>query len=252
MRLLRKRARDTEIYERIIDLAISVAEGRLDPFDVDVGRFLERLGEVEAFDEGFIDLLLLDVRALHGLITILEAQSRKLRDRGYGIYLNRLLVRMAAEKLGEEDLVTVLASAWRPIMELEYMDQELLDEAFTYFINLLDLGERERIRPRLMDVEFDISPELFREPVDLASYTAELLDELRRVAGEQFIDYFEFVYRGERPLLRAYAVSFLISEGWVDVKIDRLKKKIFIRPRDSRLVFRNPSSIVVVMGGGEG
>ena len=253
MRLLRRKSREViELYERIIDLAINVAEGRIDPFDVDVGRFIERLRALGELDPSYVDLLMMDVRALHGLVTILEAQSRKLMDRGYGLYLNRLLVRMAAEKLGAEELIGLLGSSWRPIMELEYLDRDLLDDAFTYYANLIDLALRGRITPSFKDIDIDISPELFIEPVDLDRFAAELLDELWEVSGGEFIDYLEFIYRGDNPVLRAYIASFLISDGWVDVRIDRLKKRIFVKPRKERLEFRNPASMVVVMKGGEG
>jgi len=252
VRPLRRRSSDIEIYERIIDLAVGVAEGRIEPFDVDVGKFLERLRRLGDVDPSLVDLLMLDVRALHGLIMILEAQSRRLRDRGYGLYLNRLLVRMAADKLTSEELVELLETSWRPIMELEYMDRDLLDEAFTYYVNLIDLALRGKIMPSFREVLVDVSPELFKEPVDLEKYGDVLRKELWDVSDGEYIDYFEFIFRGDNPILRAYIISFLISDGWIDVKIDRLKKKIFIRPRMERLEFRNPASIVVVMKGGEG
>lgn len=245
------RSSDIEVYERIIDLAVGVAEGRIDPFDVDVGKFLRRLKSLGEVDPSLMDLLMLDVRALHGLIMILEAQSRRLRDRGYGLYLNRLLVRMAADKLTTEELVGLLEASWRPIMELEYMDRDLLDDAFTYYNNLIDLAMRGRIMYSLRDVLIDVRPELFKEPIDLEKYGDVLRRELWEVSGGEYIDYFEFILRGDNPILRAYTISFLISDGWIDVKVDRLKKKIFIRPRKERLEFRNPASIVVVMKGGE-
>ncbi len=252
VRLLKRRSSDIEIYERIIDLAVGVAECRIDPLDVDVGRFLERLKRLGDVDPSLVDLLMLDVRALHGLIMILEAQSRRLRDRGYGLYLNRLLVRMAADKLTSEELVDLFEASWRPIMELEYMDRDLLDDALTYYVNLIDLALRSRIMPSFREVLVDVSPELFREPVDLEGYGDELRRELWEASRGDYIDYFDFIFKGEKPVLRAYIVSFLISDGWIDVKIDRLKRKIFIRPREKRLEFRNPTSIVVVMKGGEG
>ncbi len=248
---MRRGSRDTELYERIIDLAIGVAEGRIDPFDVDVGKFLDRLSGLD-IDPEFTDLLMLDVRALHGLVTILEAQSRRLRDRGYGLYLNRLLIRMAVEKLGVDELVNVLSASWRPIMELEYMDKDLLDEAFTYYLNLVDLALRSRLVPSFREVALDISAELFNEPIDLEVFVEGLKRELMEFSKGEFIDYFDFIYRGDSPVLRAYAISFLISDGWVDVKVDRLKKKIFIRPRSEKLVFKDPASVVVVLGHGEG
>lgn len=253
MRLLGRKSREViELYERIIDLAIGVTEGKIDPFDVDVGRFIERIRSMGGFDSSFLDLLMMDVRALHGLVIILEAQSRKLLDRGYGLYLNRLLVRMAADKLGADELVGLLASSWRPIMELEYLDRGLLDDAFTYYMNLIDLALRGRVTLSFRDVDIDITPELFVEPVDLERFTGELLSELWEVSGGEFIDYLEFIYRGENPVLRAYMASFLISDGWVDVRVDRLKKKIFVRPRRGRIEFRNPATMVVVMRRGEG
>ena len=90
---MKKSYDETEYYDRLIDLAISVAEGKVDPLDININKFIEYLkkASIESFD---YNLLYKDIRALSGLVLILEAQYKSLKDRGLGLYIEPLLLKL--------------------------------------------------------------------------------------------------------------------------------------------------------------
>jgi hypothetical protein len=243
-----------EIYDRILDLAVKVAEGVVDPFDVDVGRFISLLAEKGELDKLDYDLLVKDIRALNGLIMILESQSRLLRRKGLGLYLDKALMRLRIYKMDIMDLAKVFSFSWSPIVEVEALSDEAIFDALSYFNSLRDLGSRRlKFEEREGVIDYDYKPRIFIIPEALRKRMMVLLDELREVSRTDYIDYNMFIHAGVGdPVERAYILSFLISDGWVDVKINRLEEKIYIRARDERRMVSNPSTLPVVVRREEG
>jgi hypothetical protein len=240
-----------ELYDRIIDLAIKVSEGAIDPFDVDVGRFIRQLARNKRLAELDYTYLIKDIRALNGLVAILEAQGKSLRRRGLGLYLDKMLLKLRIYKMSIDELSQVFIRSWKPVIEMESINLEAIKEAMFYFNNLKDLESRRLRFEELSEYMGDVEPRLFIEPKVVRSLMMKLLNELRDSSGGEYIDYKEFITRGD-PVERAYILSFLISDGWVDVKVDRLEEKIWIRPKDMRVEIRNPSSLAVVVRREEG
>lgn len=236
-----------ELYDRILDLAIKVSEGIIDPFDVDVGRFIRQLARNRRFLELGYSYLIKDIRALNGLVAILEAQGRSLRRRGLGLYLDKMLLKLRIYKMSLDDLANVFIHSWRPVVEMETINIEALKEALFYFNSLKDLESRRLKFEELTEFLGEgVEPKLFIEPRVIRRLMMNLLEELRIRSGGDYIDYDNFI-RGGDPVERAYILSFLISDGWVDVRVNRLEEKIFIRPRDRRVEIRRPSSLAVVV-----
>ncbi len=235
-----------ELYDRIIDLAIKVSEGVVDPFDVDVGRFIKQLARNKRLLDLDYSYLIKDIRALNGLVAILEAQGRSLRRRGLGLYLDKMLLKLRIYRMSIDELAQVFSRSWKPIVEMECINMDALKEALFYFNSLKDLESRRLRFEELSEYTGMVEPRLFIEPRVIRSMMMSLLDELRERSGGEFIDYDLFIKDGD-PVERAYILSFLISDGWIVVKIDRLKEKIWIRPRSMREEVRNPSSLAVVV-----
>ncbi len=240
-----------ELYDRIIDLAIKVSEGVIDPFDVDVGRFIRQLARNKRLAELDYTYLIKDIRALNGLVAILEAQGRSLRRRGLGLYLDKMLLKLRIYKMSIDELSKVFVRSWKPVIEMESINLEAIKEAMFYFNSLKDLESRRLRFEELSEYMGDVEPRLFIEPKVVRSLMMKVLNELRDASRGEYIDYKEFITRGD-PVERAYILSFLISDGWVDVKVDRLEERIWIRPKDRRVEIRNPSSLAVVVRREEG
>lgn len=234
-----------EIYDRVIDLAVKVAEGEIDPFDIDVGRFINMLSKYKGLDKFEYEFLLKDIRALNGLIAILEAQGISLKKRGMGLYLDRILLRLKIFKMDIDELADAFARSWKPIATLEMINLDSVRDAVLYFNNLSDLASRKFLLEEKQFSYIDFKPKLFIVPSELKSVMNRLYHELKDYSKGEYVDYDEFVrYEGD-PIENAYLLSFLISEGWVDVKVSRLEEKIWIKPVRYKKELVNPSSLAV-------
>ncbi|RLG04357.1 MAG: hypothetical protein DRN61_03185, partial [Thaumarchaeota archaeon] len=68
------------------------------------------------------------------------------------------------------------------------------------------------------------------------------------------VDYWSFI-KGrnlEESFERAYLLSFLITDGYVDVRRNPLKNEIKLIPRERKAERKQPASLVIVMGGEAG
>ena len=236
-----------EIYDRIIDLAVKVAEGDVDPFDIDVGRFISILSKNQSLDKLEYGFLLKDIRALNGLIAILEAQGKFLKKRGMGLYLDKMLLQLKIFKMDINELAGVFAMSWKPIATLEMINLDGVREAISYFNNLSDLASRRFSLEEKQFSHIDFKPKLFIVPSELKSLMNKLYYELKNYSKEEYVDYDEFIMHKGDPIENAYLLSFLISEGWVNVKVDRLEEKIWIKPMKHKKELVNSSSLAVVI-----
>lgn len=238
---------DRELYERIIDLALKVSEGSIDPLDVDVGEFIKRISVSDIAD--LIrneEILYMDIKAIHGLIMILEAQGKHIRDLGISSLLKGLLTRRLLESHSIESLSRCLSLSRRECIDLSYVWLGDIKDSLKYYSSLLDIDARRMKigRGEYIEVALD-KPEYFRLPSDIEDDLKNIYGELMDLGG--WIKYRDFIARGGDKIYRAYLLSHLITDGWIDVKIDRLNDVIYIRARRERRGFRNPSSIAVVV-----
>jgi len=201
-----------EVYERIIDLSLKVYKGEVDPLDIDLADFIKYI--IEADVENLpIDLMYLDINALYGLALILEAQSRVIKEKTSGLYIDKILAKLNLVKMSISELSNVLRLSWRPNAEASFID---IESPIQYYIE-------ERV----------------------SEHMGRLYNELVESAGFNWIDYYEFIERGDK-IFRAYILSFLITSGYVQMKVDRIRKKILIKACEKPIEFRNPVSIPVV------
>lgn len=237
-----------EIYDRVIDLAVKVAEGEIDPFDVDVGRFISILSKNQSLDKLEYGFLLKDIRALNGLIAILEAQGKFLKKRGMGLYLDKILLQLKIFKISINEMADIFAMSWKPVATLEMINLDGVGKAISYFNNLSSLASRGFSMEEKQFSSIDFKPKLFIVPSELRSLMNKLYRELKNYSKGEYVDYDEFVMHRGDPIENAYILSFLISEGWVNVKVNRLEEKIWIKPRKYKKEIINPSSLAVVIG----
>lgn len=237
-----------ELYDRMIDLAIKVLEGDIDPFDVDVGKFIDQLSKYKNLDELELDYLIRDIRALNGLINILESQGRTLKKRGMGLYLDELLLKLKIYKMDIEELAGIFAFSWKPIISLEALNEESIKEALLYFNSLSDLASRRLTLEKLNEyIPSDFEPKIFVIPSNLRDLMNKLYDDLKNLSKGKYIEYERFIKSRGDPVENAYILSFLISEGWIDVKVNRLEEKIWLRPKPYKKEPVNSSSLAVVI-----
>ncbi|RLG62885.1 hypothetical protein DRN84_00730 [Candidatus Geothermarchaeota archaeon] len=228
-----------EVYERIIDLSLKVYKGEVDPLDIDLADFIKYI--IEADVENLpIDLMYLDINALYGLALILEAQSRVIKEKTSGLYIDKILAKLNLVKMSISELSNVLRLSWRPNAEASFIDIESINRALIYFKSRIMI---KFIPPEKVSKEFKPIQYYIEERV--SEHMGRLYNELVESAGFNWIDYYEFIERGDK-IFRAYILSFLITSGYVQMKVDRIRKKILIKACEKPIEFRNPVSIPVV------
>jgi hypothetical protein len=224
-----------ELILRIIDLCESVSKKGLNPFDIQVREFFDKLRELLPLLKKHEELYL-DLQAVVGLSDVVYQQGEWIKHRSSLLYLDPLLVLLKVQALSTEELAEVFARSWHPILEQECLTPNCLREGYEYWRLLPNLAERlrglevEQAEPGLMGRdELErmgfISKELFEEMLD------QLWMELKRRGR---VSYWDFVRGRNYPetVRRAYLLSFLITYGMVSVEMDPLKEEIKVEAKD--------------------
>ena len=216
-----------ELYERLIDLSIKVAEGKVNPLDVNVSKYLSLISQLFTGlrrKEDFIK----DIRALHGLITILSLQYKLLKSKSMGLHIEPILVELRMRQLSVEKIARILEAAWHPAIEIECAHECALESAIKYFEKLKPLVQR-RFKQMYYGSPLVHVEKVHVPSIDIKKKLKEVLIELVKISGGSWVDYYEFIYKGD-PVERAYLLSFLITEGKVEMKHVRFEDKVYIRP----------------------
>lgn len=227
---------------KVIDLCMTVEKKGVDPFEVDVRRTLERLRRYLPRWKLLEDLLL-DAEAVAKIASIIKLQKDWIIHRSSSLYIDPLLVELKVKMMEKEGLAECFLRSRRPIISLEQLSKERMEEAVAYWNQLLPLEERfgEEEAPEagkmgllspedLVDLRI-VSPEEFRGLLE------GLWEELKATGRTPYKD---FVYTDsfEETLDRAYLVSFLVSGGFAEMEVKPLEEEIFLIPRKRPISMR--------------
>ncbi|MEM3881820.1 MAG: hypothetical protein QXO23_00335 [Candidatus Methanomethyliaceae archaeon] len=235
---LPQRARKEEYYEelaRIINLCQSIRAKGEDPFLVDVPQKLQVLKKLLP-QWKLLDELLMDAEALKELSLMVKLQSDWVKRRASGLFIDPFLVEVKIKLLGKEELASALLASWRPLIAAEQLTPKRLSEALDYWRVLLPLSQRMR---ELEAAQFQEEKTLAVSELIRLKFLSErafneevrrLQEELTKESEEGPVDYWKFVIRDtyEETLLRAYALSFIISNGYANLIINPVEETIMI------------------------
>jgi len=186
----------------------------------------------------FLDELLVDSEAMLELAQIVKLQDEWLKHRASSLYIDPLLIQLKLKLLPKESLSEAFIKSWHPTAQVDQISPRGLEKAFVYWRDLQPMSERFKdefgsygTRPGLVDYSDLISLGVFSQQQFETTLT-ELDDELLRKSNGEWIDYRDFLgdESYERKVLRAYLLSFLISEGRATLKTEPLTGKIWVRP----------------------
>ena len=225
-----------ELMLRIIDLCEAVQKRGLDPFDVEVREFFDRLRELLPKLRKHEDLYL-DIQAVLGLADVIFQQGEWIKHKSSMLYLDPLLITLKLHALPPKDLAEILARAWHPIVEFESLSPHGIKEAMDYWTNLPSLAERWRE----IEVTEVLTGEIARRELARLGILSEedftaVLDrtwrELKDVAGGGEISYWDFICARsfEETVRRAWLVSFLLSYGYAALELKPLEEEILLKP----------------------
>ncbi|MEM4218128.1 MAG: hypothetical protein QXZ09_08900 [Candidatus Methanomethylicaceae archaeon] len=183
-----------------------------------------------------LDELLMDAEALKELSLMVKLQSDWVKRRASGLFIDPFLVEVKIKLLGKEELASALLASWRPLIAAEQLTPKRLSEALDYWRVLLPLSQRMR---ELEAAQFQEEKTLAVSELIRLKFLSERAfnEEVRRLQEELTkeseggpVDYWKFVIRDtyEETLLRAYALSFIISNGYANLIINPVEETIMI------------------------
>jgi len=244
-----------EELEKIIKICENIEKRGLNPFTVNVRELLSTLRRMLEENRS-LDHLLLDAETVYKVATLIALQHKWLRDSAQALFVDAQMIAARLMAMDRKSIAQAFLKAWRPIISLEQVTPHRLRQGLEHFLSLPPRGGVRTWGWKIPDraAEF-IEAELRRDEEEFDKRLRELHEELLREydrGGE--VDYWNFVERGglEESFERAYLLSFLITEGYVDVRRNPLRNEIKLIPRRDRADRRQPSSLVIVMEGRAG
>lgn len=226
-----------ELMLRIIDLCDTVRKRGIDPFDVEVREFFDRLRELLPQLKKHEELYL-DIQAVLGLADVVFQQGEWIKHKSSMLYLDPLLIMLKLHALPTRELADVFARSWHPIVQLETLSPHGIAEAKQYWTNLPSLEERWRG----LDTTEVFAGEIARRELarmgilseeDFAAVLDRTWRELKETVGERGeISYWDFIYvrSFEKTVERAWLVSFLVSYNYATLELKPLEEEILLKP----------------------
>jgi len=237
-RRLPQQQRKEEYYEelaRIINLCQSIRTKSDDPFLVDVPQKLMILKKILPNWKALDDLLM-DAEALKEISLMVKLQSDWVKRRASGLFIDPFLVEVKIKLLSKESLSSALLSSWHPLVSSEQLTPKRLSESMDYWNILLPLSQRMKELEAAREVEEKVltvsdlirlkflSDRVFNDEV------TRLQTELAETTKSGPVDYWGFIVRDtyEDTVMRAYALSFLISNGTANLVINPVEETMMV------------------------
>ncbi len=238
-----------EELERIIKICENIEKRGLDPFTVNVRTLLERLRKLLE-EGGGLDHYILDAETMYKIATLIALQHKWLRERAQSLFIDAQMIQTRLIALDNKSIVRAFLKSWKPIISLEQITIHRIRRGVEHFLSLPPRASVRSLGWKVSQREV----EHVKGSLDLEEGLAEKLEQLHRELVERYelegeLDYWEFVQdrRFEETFERAYLLSFLITNGYVDVKRNPLKNEIKLIPRREKSERKRPASLVITL-----
>jgi hypothetical protein len=222
--------------ERVIDMMKSIEDHTVDPFLLNVDEIIRIVQEYYPQWEQPEDLNL-DAEAIHHLASVIKLQSEWVKQRSTSLYTDPFLLEERILKKDKNEITRDFLQAWHPIVEMEQITLQSLEDALRYWDALVPLRERWETE-EIMQVQTGTATrgELAEQSILRDETFSTELDrywkELKTKAAGSRLLYMDWVGADtyEETVHRAYMTSFLITYGYATLEINRLEEEIFIVP----------------------
>jgi len=221
---------------KIISLCEAVKTGGLSPFEVDVREKLKILRKYLPYWKT-LDEIINDAEAFNELVTVIKLQGDSLKMQASMLYMDSELLAMKIKTLSRESLARSLLESWRPIVALDQLTIQRIQEAIDYWNTLPPLSERmKREETSLTPLKTLTLEDTYKLKVltqaEIKERIEKLLKELKEKAdGKGEVDYWSFITEEtyEETIEKAYYVSFLISQGYVQLEYDPVEGRYTLK-----------------------
>ena len=242
-----------EELERIIKLCENIERRGIDPFTVNIRGLLEKLRRIVEENPN-LDHYVIDAETLYRISTLIALQHKWLREKAKALFIDAQMISTRLVAMDKKTLVRAFLKAWRPIISLEQITPQRLRQGLEYFLSLPPRSGSREFGWKITDKEMElVKARLELEEKAMMEKIKALHRELLRRFEEQegALDYWEFI-KGknfDETFERAYLLSFLITEGYVDVKRNPLKNEVKLIPYKEQVKRKSPTSLVISLRG---
>ncbi len=224
-----------EILE-IIKTCQAIENREFNPFLLNIEQALKVLEKHLQFWRSTKDQCL-DGEALNEISKVVLLQESQLRFQSSKLYLDPklLVIKFRSEPIRK--LAEAFISCWHPIVELEQLTMQNIENALGYWHKLLPIEKRlKRLKMDWPKKAQDMyQEELSRIGIlskeDFSIRLEKLWNEIRtKYSAEGKVEYHNIVWDEDflKTVNKAYYVSFLITHGFV--KLERDEKKLLLIP----------------------
>jgi len=242
-----------EELERIIKICENIERMGLDPFTVNIRELLERLRRMLEENPN-LDHYVLDAETLYRIATLIAFQHHWLEEKAKALFIDSQMVSTRVAVMDKKELVQAFLKAWRPIVFLEQLTAQRLQHGLEHFLSLPPRSGGREYGWKLTDREYELAEARLRMETELMAEKMrkmheELLERAESMGGE--VDYWEFV-RGrdlEETFERAYVLSFMITEGYAELRRNPLKGEIKLVPNKEKRERQRSTSLVIALRG---
>ncbi|MBC7120613.1 MAG: hypothetical protein H5T33_03415 [Candidatus Methanosuratus sp.] len=252
---LPQQGRSEEYYEelaRIINLCQSISIKSDDPFLVDIPQKLTVLKRLLPKWK-LIDDLLMDAEAIRELSMMVKLQSDWVKRRASGLFIDPFLVEVKIKLLSKESLAHSVLSSWHPLVAMDQLTPERLEEALDYWNLILPLSQRvkeEAADQAASDKIVDVAELVRLRFLSERTFNEDMKQthsSLMEAAKNGPIDYWKFILAPsyEETVMNAYRLSFLVSKGLANLIINPLEETILVEPADGIENRRGGRSVVI-------
>jgi len=250
---MRKLEVTREELERIIKLCENIEKRGLDPFTVNIRELLERLRRIIEENPN-LDHYVVDAETLYRISALIALQHKWLREKARALFIDAQMISTRLTAMDKKALVKAFLKAWHPIISLEQMTPQRLRQGLEHFLSLPPRSGSREFGWKIADREMEfVKARLKLEEKAMMEKIKALHRELLEKFAEkgEALDYWEFI-KGkdfDETFERAYLLSFLITEGYVDVKRNPLKNEVKLIPHKEQVERKSPTSLVISLRG---
>ncbi len=227
---------EKELIQRIIQLGEMFGKGNIDPFQINVIRYLNLLREIFPKMKTTQELKM-DIEALRQLINIVFQQKEFLKQKSSKLYLDPLLVEWKIENLSNKELSEILINSWHPIVEINQLNKERIKQSIEYWREILG-GKRKTELEKLCEATHgkikleDLKKHGFlSEETFIQTLNSFFKEVTSKIIEKGQISYWEAVKseKFHQTVKKAYLLSFLLTAGLLEIEIDPIREEITLK-----------------------
>lgn len=240
-----------EELENVIKICENIERRGLNPFTVDVKELLSKLRAMLE-ENPDLEYYAMDAETIYKIATVIALQHKWLREKAQALFVDAQMILTRLTAMDKKTIARAFLRAWRPIISLEQMTPSRLRQGMEYFMSLPPRSGERTWGWKISQKEVGFIEGKISREEEVAEKLEKLHEELLKMYEEKGeVDYWEFIRRErfEETFERAYLLSFLITEGYIDVKRNPLKNEIKLIPRKEKVKHEQSISLVITIGG---